>query len=71
VYWIAIMLAIAGWFWLGTLRVAVAGLFLFYVLLVTLGQLPFDMNPWYRMGIRGPSGSYSGGHRVVRPRNGK
>jgi 4-amino-4-deoxy-L-arabinose transferase-like glycosyltransferase len=53
-YWIALVLAITGWFRLRALRPTVAGVFLFYVLLVTLGHLPFNMNTRYRMAFADP-----------------
>jgi hypothetical protein len=49
VYWVLLALAVTGWFQLRHQRPELAGVFLFYFLLVTVLHLPFNMNTRLRM----------------------
>ncbi len=48
-YWALLALGIAGWFLLRRTTPRVAGIFLFYAVLVTILHLPFNMNTRLRM----------------------
>ena len=53
-YWVILALGIGGWFQLRARWPALAHLFLFYALLVTVLHLPFNMNTRLRIPLVDP-----------------